>query len=189
VSWRGDTGRDGTERLVDRYHPKTFEKVVGQPDTVAGLVRQVRSERPRSLLLTGPTGTGKTTVAGIVARALLCERITESGSPCLACSNCISFADGNPLNYEKYNCALSNFGVSELTGMLESSRANRLGGRVRVYFLDEAHNLSQKAFDSLLGVLDTPRHRVFILASTQADRIPKPVRNRLTHYKLKLLRP
>lgn len=171
--------------LEERYRPQTFEDVLGQPAAVAALSGHIQKRRARSLLLAGNKGTGKTTLALIYARALLCERPTDSGSPCQACTSCGNFARGRVFDYEEFNCA--DLGVRHLAEVLNTSSASPWGGKRRVYFLDEAHNLHPRAFDLLLTVLENPGHRVFVLATTRPETLPATLRDRLEDHELRLL--
>lgn len=171
--------------LSERHRPKIFEDVRGQPTTVAWCMEQAKQVPARSAIFCGGSGTGKTTIGRIFASSLLCEDRRPSGSPCLQCEACKAFTDGNPLNFQSFNCAdMDTPAVSEV---VQTMRANPIGADHRVFIFDEAHGLSQKGFDVLLTALERPRANVFIFLTTAREKIPKPIQDRCSVHELSMI--
>lgn len=147
------------------HRPKRFEDAIGQRQAIERLAAMIRSRSPRNIILSGPSGTGKTTLAEIYAQALFCDAPTQAGSPCCACEQCQIFADGRQVNYYRINCAL-NSDKAEIEYLLETRmKDSAIFGRQHVALLDEAHQLSPAACDALLLPLERwPKSRIFIFA-------------------------
>jgi DNA polymerase-3 subunit gamma/tau len=144
--------------LAQKYRPKKFADVAGQPKADAWFRRQVTSKEARSVLVSGPYGTGKTTLGLLYAKALFCEA-TEDGEPCGACGGCKEFGDTGRgfVDFHRFECGERST-VEEVKGLVDMARAAPWIGKRRVLLLDESHNLSRRAFDALLRVVEFPPH-------------------------------
>ena len=165
------------------YRPQAFRDVVGQEHAVRVLRNAVRLGRlAHAYLLSGPRGTGKTTLAKILARAANCENPSE-GDPCGICSVCV----GQGLHTLEIDAA-SNRGIDEIRDLRERARYLPPEGRWKVYIIDEAHMLTAEAFNALLKTLEEPpAHLIFVLATTEPERMPATVLSRCQRLRLRRL--
>ncbi len=168
--------------LYRKYRPVSFEQVVGQPHIVTTLLNQVKSGRiGHAYLFCGTRGTGKTSVAKIFARAVNCEHASE-GEPCNECRTCLSSLEGRNMDILEMDAA-SNNGVDNIRAINEEVAYSPSEGRYRVYIIDEAHMLSPGAFNALLKTLEEPpAHVIFILATTEPNKIPVTIQSRCQRY-------
>ena len=176
--------------LTQKYRPHRFGDVAGQPKADAWFRKQVTSKEARSVLLSGPYGTGKTTLGLIYAKALFCEA-PEDGEPCGTCDRCKEFGDigrGSP-NFSLFGCG-EHSTIEEVKCLLETARIVPWIGKRRVLMLDEIQNLSRRAFDALLRIVEMPPPwATFIFLTAKPEVLPAPLRSRLTHLELCLLTP
>lgn len=176
--------------LTVRYRPETFADVCGQRAVKALLYLMCkRGTVPPGLLLYGEHGTGKTSTARIVARALNCEKPPGKASqwPCGTCPACKAVTDGTSPDVEELDAA-SNGTVDRMRDIRERAYYGTFGGRHKVYIIDEAHGLSAAAADALLKVLEEPPDGVvFILITTQVKSVPATVRSRLSPFPFRRL--
>ena len=172
--------------LYRRYRPRCFADMKGQGHVVAALQNAVRQNRVfHAYLLSGPRGTGKTTAARILAKALNCEQI-DDGEPCCKCDSCLSIDKGNSFDLHELDAA-SNNKVDDIRDLL-SKVALGTPGRTKVYLLDEAHMLTSGAENALLKTLEEPPdHVVFVMATTEPHKVVETVRSRSQHLELNLL--
>jgi DNA polymerase III subunit gamma/tau len=174
--------------FTQKYRPQRFGDVAGQPKADAWFRKQVTSKEARSVLLSGPYGTGKTTLGSIYAKALFCEG-TEDGEPCGTCAGCKGFGDigrGFP-DFQRFECGETSK-VEEVKGLLDIARAAPWIGNRRVLMLDEIQNLSRRAFDALLRIVESPPPwATFIFLTSKPEALPAALRSRLTHLELGLL--
>jgi len=168
--------------LYRKYRPDTFEDVKGQDHIVTTLKNQIRADRiGHAYLFCGTRGTGKTTVAKIFARAVNCEHPTD-GNPCGSCAVCRDIAAGSSMNVVEIDAA-SNNGVDNIRQIREEVSYSPTEGRYRVYIIDEVHMLSIGAFNALLKTLEEPPpYVIFILATTEAHKIPVTILSRCQRY-------
>ena len=175
------------EVLARRFRPKTFDEVEGQRHVVTALRNALRLGRvPHALLLAGPRGVAKTTIARILARALNCDE-GPTEKPCGVCSPCLEIAAGTSLDVQEIDAA-SNTGVDNVREIRESVRYAAAPGKYRIFIIDEVHMLSTPAFNALLKTLEEPPPRsLFILATTDPQKIPITVLSRVQRFDLRRL--
>ncbi len=171
--------------LYRKWRPQVFEDVKGQDHIVTTLRNQVITGRiGHAYLFCGTRGTGKTTVAKIFARAVNCEH-PVNGSPCGKCASCRDILDGSSMNVEEIDAA-SNNGVENIRDIRERIQYPPTMGKYRVFIIDEAHMLSAGAFNALLKTLEEPpSYVIFILATTEPNRLPVTVLSRCQRYDFK----
>ncbi|MFQ5520890.1 MAG: DNA polymerase III subunit gamma/tau [Candidatus Methylomirabilia bacterium] len=175
--------------LARKWRPKTFEAVVGQDPIVRTLRNALTSGRiAHAYLFAGPRGVGKTTTARLLAKALLCTQRTSS-EPCGHCQVCHEVQAGTAMDVIEIDAA-SNRGIDEIRALRENARYAATGGGSKVYVIDEAHMLTEPAFNALLKTLEEPpAHVVFILATTEARRIPPTILSRCQRFDFKPIPP
>ena len=166
------------QSLYRKYRPDTFEKVIGQDHITTTLVNQIRTGNvAHAYLLTGTRGTGKTSVARIFARAINCLS-PKNGSPCGECEACKKLLSGTSLDVVEIDAA-SNNSVEDARAIRDSVRYAPIDCKYKVYIIDEVHQLSTAAFNALLKTLEEPpAHAVFILATTEVQKIPATILSR-----------
>ncbi len=171
--------------LARKWRPRDFAGLVGQEHVVRALRHALEQKRlHHAYLFTGTRGVGKTTLARILAKCLNCET-GISAQPCNRCSACTQIDAGRFPDYLELDAA-SNRGVDEMTQLLERSVYAPTAGRFKVYVIDEVHQLSGHAFNAMLKTLEEPpEHLKFILATTEADKIPVTVLSRCLQFNLK----
>ncbi len=170
--------------LARKLRPQTFDEVVGQDYIVKALCNAARSGKlAHALLLTGPRGVGKTSTARIVAKTVNCEKPSEK-RPCSkdSCESCSLISDGRAVEVQEMDAA-SHTSVNDVRDIIEKSRYLPASGKTKVYIIDEAHMLSQAAFNALLKTLEEPpAHVLFILATTEPHKIPATILSRCQRY-------
>ena len=176
------------QSLYRRFRPSTFGEVRGQDHVVLALRNAVRDGRvAHAYLFSGPRGTGKTSTARILAKALNCTDLHD-GEPCGVCASCIEVTRGTSLDVHELDAA-SNNGVDAMR-VLVSRAALGTPGRQKVYIVDEVHMLSTAASNALLKTLEEPpAHVVFVLATTDPQKVLPTIRSRTQHFEFRLLGP
>ncbi|HJM99194.1 MAG TPA: DNA polymerase III subunit gamma/tau [Acidimicrobiales bacterium] len=175
------------QSLYRRYRSGTFNELVGQNHVVTALKNAVTENRVgHAYLFSGPRGTGKTSTARILGKALNCTDLQEEGEPCCLCESCVSFTDGTSYDLQELDAA-SNNGVEAVRDLI-SKVALGSPGRTKIYILDEVHMLTAGAENALLKTLEEPpSHVVFILATTEPHKVAPTIRSRTQHYEFELL--
>ncbi len=168
-----------------KYRPQVFEDVVAQEHATRTLRNAVKNDRVGSgYLFCGPRGTGKTTTARILAKALNCVN-GPTPNPCGSCSPCTEIAAGTSLDVLEIDAA-SNTGVDDIRTLRENVRYLPTGGKKRIYIIDEVHRLSGAAFDALLKTLEEPPpHVIFIFATTEPLKVPETILSRTQRFDFK----
>jgi DNA polymerase-3 subunit gamma/tau len=172
------------QALYRKYRPQTFDDVIGQAHVTTTLSREVADGRvAHAYLFTGPRGTGKTTTARILAKALNCENRHSDGSPCSKCSSCVSIAEGNSLDVMELDAASHN-SVDDIRDIkLSVTTVASAATSKRVFVLDEAHMLSKAAGNALLKTLEEPPEHVhFVLATTEPYKLLDTIRSRTQRF-------
>jgi DNA polymerase III subunit gamma/tau len=175
-----------TQSLYRRYRPRRFSELKGQEHVVRALREAVRTGREgQAYLFSGPRGTGKTTSARILAKVLNCERPVD-GEPCCECESCLAVERGVSYDVHELDAA-SNNGVDNMRDLIEKASLGT-PGRHKVYILDEVHMLSKGAEAALLKTLEEPPpHVVFVLATTDPQKVSETIRSRTQHLQFHLL--
>ena len=166
------------QALYRKWRPQTFDQVVGQQHITETLKNQVKTGRlSHAYLFIGTRGTGKTTCARILAKAVNCEHPVD-GNPCGVCPACRGISDGSVLDVVELDAA-SNNGVDNVRALREEAVFTPASVRKRVYIIDEVHMLSASAFNALLKILEEPpEHLMFILATTELQKVPATILSR-----------
>jgi DNA polymerase-3 subunit gamma/tau len=172
--------------LYRRFRPGQFDELRGQDHVVRALRSAVRDDRvSHAYLFSGPRGTGKTSSARILAKALNCEAPVD-GEPCGVCTSCVEITQGSSLNVHELDAA-SNNGVDAMRDLVAHAGLGT-PGRWKVYIVDEVHMLSTAAANALLKTLEEPpSHVVFVLATTDPQKVPPTIRSRTQHLEFRLL--
>ena len=173
--------------IYRRFRPKTFDDVIGQTHIVRTLTNQIKSNSVRhAYLFTGTRGTGKTSCAKIFARAVNCLN-PKNGSPCGECEVCKALNENSGVDIIEIDAA-SNNGVDEIRAIKENVMYRPTIGRYKVYIIDEVHMLSASAFNALLKTLEEPpEHIVFILATTEVQKLPQTILSRCLRFDFRLI--
>ena len=177
------------QALYRKWRPRTFDDVVGQEHITDTLKRQVAAGRlSHAYLFTGTRGTGKTTCAKILARAVNCQN-PQNGNPCNTCSACLGIENGSILDVLELDAA-SNNGVDQVRALRDEAVYTPAAVTRRVYIVDEVHMLSTPAFNALLKILEEPPpHLLFILATTELHKVPATIKSRCQQFAFKRILP
>jgi DNA polymerase-3 subunit gamma/tau len=182
-----------TEVLYRKWRPQRFADVSGQDVVTRTLMNALSSGRvSHAYLFSGPRGTGKTTTARLLAKAINCEKNLKDakkrpGEPCNACASCVAFGEGSALDLVELDGA-SNRGIDDIRELRENANYLPMGGGSahKVYLIDEVHMLTEPAFNALLKTLEEPpEHIVFILATTDTHKVPATIVSRCQRFEFK----
>jgi len=180
--------------IYRKYRPKTFSDLLGQESISEVLQNAARRERiAHAYLFYGSRGTGKTTTARILAKVANCEtratnaKFKEKGEPCNTCRPCIEIDEGRALDVVEIDAA-SNRGIDEIRDLKESVKLSPTSYRFKVFIIDETHQLTKEAFNALLKTLEEPpAHAIFILATTEYEKVPATIISRTQRFHFKKL--
>jgi len=172
--------------LARKYRPQSFKEVVGQDPVSQTLVNAVDSGRiAHAYIFSGPRGIGKTTIARILAKCLNCHKGISVQS-CNQCDSCQSISQGTSVDDVLEIDGASNRGIEQIRELRESAKYTPAKSRYRIYIIDEAHQITKDAFGALLKILEEPpSHVVFMLATTEVQKIPAPILSRCQRFSLK----
>jgi DNA polymerase III subunit gamma/tau len=171
------------QALYRKWRSQTFEDLVGQEHVTVTLRNALREGRlSHAYLFAGPRGTGKTSTARVLAKAINCLVEDEATRPCNHCRICVAITEGRQLDLIEIDAA-SNRGIDEIRDLREKINFRPNEARYKVYIIDEVHMLTKEAFNALLKTLEEPPpHAVFVLATTEPDRVPETVRSRCQRF-------
>jgi DNA polymerase-3 subunit gamma/tau len=176
--------------LARKYRPQKFSEVIGQEHVTRTLKNAIEQARiAHGYIFSGHRGIGKTTVARILAMALNCRSSEQPvAEPCGVCDSCVEIRAGNSVDVIEIDAA-TNRGIDEIRELREAARYRPARDRFKIYILDEAHQITDAAFNALLKTLEEPpSHVVFMLATTQPEDIPQTIRSRCQHFSFRAVR-
>jgi DNA polymerase-3 subunit gamma/tau len=178
----------GYQVLARKYRPQRFANVAGQDHVTRTLLNALTQNRiAHGYIFSGHRGIGKTTIARILAQALNCRRQIGSAErptpePCGACDSCIEIRQGNAIDVIEIDAA-TNRGIDEIRELRDAARYAPSRDRYKIYILDEAHQITEAAFNALLKTLEEPpSHVIFMMATTEPENIPQTIRSRCQHF-------
>ncbi len=170
--------------LARKYRPQRFSEVIGQEHVTRTLKNAIEQQRiAHGYIFSGHRGIGKTTIARILAMALNCRATDKPNpEPCGVCESCVEVRAGNAVDVIEIDAA-TNRGIDEIRELRDAARYRPARDRYKIYILDEAHQITDAAFNALLKTLEEPPpHIVFMMATTQAEDIPQTIRSRCQHF-------
>jgi DNA polymerase-3 subunit gamma/tau len=178
----------GYQVLARKYRPQRFADVAGQDHVTRTLMNALEQNRvAHGYIFSGHRGIGKTTIARILAQALNCRNAVGSAErptpePCGVCDSCVEIRQGNAVDVIEIDAA-TNRGIDEIRELREAARYSPARDRYKIYILDEAHQITEAAFNALLKTLEEPpAHVIFMMATTEPENIPQTIRSRCQHF-------
>lgn len=175
--------------LYRRYRPKTFSEISGQKTIVQTITNAILSSRiSHAYLFCGQRGTGKTTIARLLAKSINCtNRKEKEFEPCGTCESCIEINEGRSMDLIEIDAA-SNRGIDEIRDLKEGIRFSPVKSKCKIFIIDEVHMLTKEAFNALLKTLEEPpAHAIFILATTESEKLPSTIVSRTQRFDFKKL--
>ena len=174
--------------IARKYRPKSFSEVLGQDAIVSTLKNGIKHRRlAHAYLFSGPRGTGKTTLARLLAKAINCQAVSPEFDPCNTCSSCRDIGFGNSLDVIEIDGA-SNRGIDDIRQINDTVGYSTASGKYKIYIIDEVHMLTKEAFNALLKTLEEPPPTVkFFFATTEPHKVPPTVLSRCQHFQLRHL--
>src|SRR5947208_5633134 len=168
--------------IARKYRPQNFNELIGQEHVQKTLTNAIESNRlAHGYIFSGQRGTGKTTVARILARCLNCVQ-GPTTKPCGVCASCIEIAAGSSVDVIEIDAA-SNRGINEMRELRENVRYQPARDRYKIFIIDEAHQITNEAFNALLKTIEEPPEwAVFVLCTTEAHKIPATIASRCQHF-------
>ena len=175
--------------LARKYRPSTFSEVVGQEHILKALENSIEHNKPhQAYIFSGTRGVGKTTIARVFAKCLNCQKgdIPQT-EPCNECTACLEIKAGRHIEFLEVDAA-SRTGVDDMRELLESVQYKPTNARYKIYLIDEVHMLSKSSFNALLKTLEEPPpHVMFLMATTEVEKVPKTVLSRCLQLNLKII--
>ena len=177
-----------SQALYRKWRPQTFDQVVGQEHITRTLRNAIAAGRiSHAYLFTGPRGTGKTTTARLLAKAVNCLDPDPAQRPCDKCTTCVAITEGRLLDLVELDAA-SNRGIDEIRDLRDKIRFSPGEGKYKVYIIDEVHMLTEPAFNALLKTLEEPPpHAIFVLATTDPQKVPATIVSRCQRFDFRRL--
>ena len=173
--------------LYRKYRAQNFDELVGQDHITKILKNAIKGDQlSHAYLFVGSRGTGKTTTARVLAKAVNCLKPKKDGNPCNKCEVCLSVSNGTFLDLVEIDAA-SNRGIDQIRELKERIEFSPVKGKYKIYIIDEVHMLTNEAFNALLKTLEEPpEHIIFILATTDAHKLPPTILSRCQRYDFRL---
>lgn len=169
-----------------KYRPQKFSEIQTPNEVVDALVNEIKTQKTvHAYLFIGPRGTGKTTTARILAKALNCTALEKNGDPCGNCPNCVAIQQGKFTDLIEIDAA-SNRGIEDIRELKDRIKLAPSMGKIKVYIVDEVHMLSMDAFNAFLKTLEEPpKNTVFILCTTEVHKVPETIKSRCQVFRFK----